>query len=457
MRLLPRSLFGRMFALSLLATLAALVVAGVAIGGVLERFVTGGIDARLGDRLIALESVVRSDGTVDRARLSRLAARLPAGEPWRIETAAQALGGGGEIGSIASGPQRPPPPPGAPPSIRPPSPPGPAGPPSLDNSSAPFEGVLRDGTRVHGLVATVATARNEVRIAAAVPRARIDQPVRAALAPLSASLAILGLALGGAALLQLRIGLRPLTTLRAAVEAIRCGGVTRVPDDMPAELAPLARELNALAAENAAALGNARAAAANLAHALKTPVATLALHVGDDPIARAQLDRIGATLRHHLGRARAGAVDRRAVTTIAPSLADIVTAVSALHGGCVRIVCEGAEGLMAAVDPHDFDEIAGNLIDNAARHAAATVAITAFAAGRSLALAVADDGAGIPLADRDRATAPGIRLDERTEGHGFGLSIARELAELYGGALTLDVADAGGLLATVTLPLARPA
>ena len=56
MKLLPTSLFGRMLVLSLLASLAALVIAGVAISRVLERFVTTSIDARLSDRLVALES-----------------------------------------------------------------------------------------------------------------------------------------------------------------------------------------------------------------------------------------------------------------------------------------------------------------------------------------------------------------------------------------------------------------
>jgi hypothetical protein len=99
-------------------------------------------------------------------------------------------------------------------------------------------------------------------VLAAVPRAEIDRPVMGALAPLTASLAILGLSLGGAALVQLRVGLRPLTTLRGTVEAIRHGRAASVPEDLPQELAPLARELNALAAETAAALAGARASAA---------------------------------------------------------------------------------------------------------------------------------------------------------------------------------------------------
>ena len=53
-----------------------------------------------------------------------------------------------------------------------------------------------------------------------------------------------------------------------------------------------------------------------------------------------------------------------------------------------------------------------------------------------------------------RRSAPGRRLDERGTGHGFGLSIARELVELSGGSLLLDSPVGGGLAVIVTLPLA---
>ena len=49
---------------------------------------------------------------------------------------------------------------------------------------------------------------------------------------------------------------------------------------------------------------------------------------------------------------------------------------------------------------------------------------------------------------------PGRRLDEAMPGHGFGLSITRELAELYGGSLVLRSGPPGGLTATLTLPIA---
>lgn len=434
MRLVPRSLFGRLFASSLLATLAALVLAGVAIGGVMQRFVTAGIDGRLSDRVAALQSAVRADGTLDRTQLEQVSARIEGDAPWRIDPPS-----GATIGTAALRIE-----------VERPRPPFPPGPLDRPRGGEPFEG-WRGDERVHGLSAVVDTDAGPVRVSAAVPRREIDRPVLAALAPLAASLAILGLALGGAALVQLRLGLRPLRDLQAAVEAIRRGERAPVPERLPDELAPLAQELDALATETASALAGARQSAANLAHALKTPVATLALHLRDDPAATAQLARIDAVLRHHLGRARAAAADRRAATLLAPALTDLAAAIGEIHQRRVPITVDVPPGLAAAIGAQDLDELAGNLIDNAARHARSRVTVTAAAEGRMIRLTVADDGPGIPAADRARAATPGSRLDERGDGHGFGIGIAREIAELHGGTLTLGDAPAGGLLAAVTL------
>lgn len=434
MRLLPRSLFGRLFASSLIATLAALVVAGVAIGGVMQRFVTAGIDGRLSDRLLALESAVRVDGTLDRVQLARVTAPLEHDAPWRIDLPGGAAVGAGDLRIDVDHP--------APPPLHLPF--GPR------RGGEPFEG-RRGGERVHGLTATVESDAGPARVSVAVPRREIDRPVLAALIPLAASLAILGLALGGAALVQLRLGLRPLRDLQKTVEAIRRGERTPVPERLPDELAPLARELDALAGETAAALAGARRSAANLAHALKTPVATLALHLKDDAVAQAQLARVDATLRHHLGRARAAAADRRAETVLKPALTDLAAAIGEIHRRRVGIVVDVPTGLSAAIGAQDLDELAGNLIDNAARHARTAVSVTAAAEGRLIRLTVADDGPGIPPADRARAASPGARLDERGDGHGFGLGIAREIVELHGGALELGDAPGGGLLAAATL------
>ncbi|WP_235512069.1 MULTISPECIES: sensor histidine kinase [unclassified Sphingomonas] len=443
-RSIPRSIHGRMLALSVATTLVALPVAGFAIGGVLDHFVTRNIDARLGDRLRLLRAVVREDGTIDRALLDRsgLATAIGADAVWRIDTPGGTVGVGLPI--LDAVPARGPP-------GRPERGPPPGWGPGF---GAPFDLTLPDATRVHGLMLDL--PGDGGRVAVAVPRRQIDQPLRGAMLPLLLTLAIVAVVLAVATLVQLRLGLRPLRALRDRVAAVRGGAAADVPEDQPDELRPLAIELNALVRDNAAALATARASAANLAHALKTPVATLAIELGNDARA-SQVARIDATIRHHLARARGGTVDRRAATALQPAVEGLVAVVAALHRDRGLTIGTDVPALSVAVDAADLDELVGNLIDNAARHARSRVRLSAAVERGMAVLTVSDDGPGIAAADRVRATDPGVRLDERGDGHGFGLAIVRDLAALYGGGLTLGEADGGGLVATVTLPLSREA
>lgn len=434
MTLIPRSIHGRMLGLSLLATLVALLVAGAAIAGVLQRFVTQGLDQRLDAELSLLAGAVDGDGRIDRTRLTRLRGLLDAGPGWQWQIS-------GPVQTVSSAEF---------PALRTP---GPAPRDALrregEERPQPLEG--RDG--VHARQISIATDAGPVVLTAAAPRDVVARPIQAAVAPLLATLGILGILLGIATLVQVRIGLRPLRALRDGVAAMRRGAAS-VSEAQPDELRPLAIELNALARDNAAALTTARASAANLAHALKTPVATLALTVRDDPAQAAQLARIDATIRHHLARARNIAGGHASRTALAPAIADLVSTIRRLRmeRGVVIDAAIDPE-LHVAVDAADLDEMAGNLIDNAAQHARTTVRVAARVDQGMIRLSVIDDGPGIALADRQRATAAGVRLDEREDGHGFGLAIARELAALYGGVLVLDDAAGGGLSASVTMPI----
>jgi len=434
MRLIPRSIHGRMLGLSLLATLVALAVAGAAIAGVLQRFVTQGLDQRLDAELSLLASAVDGDGRIDRVRLTQFRGLLDAGPGWQWQIS-------GPAQTVRSAEF---------PTLRTP---GPAPRDALrgegEERPQPLEG--RDG--VHARQISIATDAGPVVLTAAAPRDVVARPIQAAVVPLLATLGILGILLGVATLVQVRIGLRPLRALRDGVAAMR-RGAAGVSEAQPDELRPLAIELNALARDNAAALATARASAANLAHALKTPVATLALTLRDDPAQAAQLARIDATIRHHLARARNIAGGHASSTALAPAIADLVSTIRRLRmerGVVIDAAIDPA--LHVAVDAADLDELAGNLIDNAARHARTTVHVAARVDQGMIRLSVVDDGPGIALADRQRATDAGVRLDEREDGHGFGLAIARELAALYGGALVLDDAAGGGLSASVTMPI----
>ncbi|WP_457348747.1 ATP-binding protein [Sphingomonas sp. UYP23] len=471
MTLLPRSLYGRLLVTALVATLAALAFAAVTIGAVLDRFVMHGLDERLDAQIAVLEQAVRPDGTIDRARLVLAApyADAAGGWGWRIDAPGRTITSPAapELDATRVPPLPSLPTPATRPASRlgPPPPDGPhdrnLGPPDRGDRAQALDWRGVDGMR-HARSLTLATPAGTVRITASAPRAIVDRPLRAAMAPLLGALLLLGIALATATLVQLRIGLRPLKTMRTGLAAIRAGTARTLPEDQPTELAPLAHEINALLAENAAALANARGHVANLAHGLKTPLATLALalpaHDPDGTLA-AQVARIDQAVRHHLGRARAATPGSglRFATPLAPVVADLTTALSRIHAERgVTASATIAPALSVAVDRQDLDELIGNLLDNAWRFAATRIAVTAAPAPdpRFLRLSIADDGPGIAPEARTAALAAGQRLDERGDGHGFGLSIAYELATLYGGTLVLKAASLGGLDAIVTLPAA---
>jgi signal transduction histidine kinase len=67
---------------------------------------------------------------------------------------------------------------------------------------------------------------------------------------------------------------------------------------------------------------------------------------------------------------------------------------------------------------------------------------------------VDDDGPGIAASMREAVLQRGVRADEKAPGSGLGLAIVRDLAEVYGGSITLDGSRAGGVHARLRLPAA---
>jgi signal transduction histidine kinase len=83
------------------------------------------------------------------------------------------------------------------------------------------------------------------------------------------------------------------------------------------------------------------------------------------------------------------------------------------------------------------------------------VSIAAEAGENRVILIIEDDGPGLTNDQAIDAMRPGQRIDETTPGYGFGLPIARELAELHGGTLSLEKSKLGGLKVAIDLPRAR--
>jgi signal transduction histidine kinase len=98
----------------------------------------------------------------------------------------------------------------------------------------------------------------------------------------------------------------------------------------------------------------------------------------------------------------------------------------------------------------------GNLLDNAARHAASRVSVSLEQTAAEALIRVHDDGEGVRAADRERIFDRFVRVDAGPGGAGLGLPIARRIAEAHGGRLVLE--DNGpGACFTVTLPFSDAA
>lgn len=108
-------------------------------------------------------------------------------------------------------------------------------------------------------------------------------------------------------------------------------------------------------------------------------------------------------------------------------------------------------------DRHQLAQVLRNLVDNAVRFADTEVGLSLYRSGADAVLEVADDGPGIPTADRDRVFDRFVRLDDSRErahgGSGLGLAIVREIVHAHGGSVTVaDSTPGTRLVCTIPLP-----
>jgi signal transduction histidine kinase len=279
---------------------------------------------------------------------------------------------------------------------------------------------------------------------------------------LTFALFVLFVGVVGAVLVQVRFGLEPLRRMGRALGGIRAGRAARLEGDFPAEIQPLATELNALLDHNEALVERARTHVGNLAHGLKTPLSVLTNEArrSRGPLADLVTRQVALMRRqvdHHLARARAIATG-----TILGARTDVLPVLEDLRRTLGRIYADKALVIELDCPPElafrgarqDLEEVLGNLLDNACKWGRARVSVHVEPAGDELQVAIEDDGQGLPPARRAEVLERGRRLDEQVPGTGLGLAIAADLAQLYRGRLLLEAATLGGLRALLTLPAA---
>jgi two-component system sensor histidine kinase BaeS len=266
----------------------------------------------------------------------------------------------------------------------------------------------------------------------------------------------------------------PLREMTAAASRMARGDyTTRVTATSGDEVGELARAFNRMAEDLEAVDRQRRELIASVSHELRTPLAALCAVLenivdgvgGPDPVALRtaleQAERLSALVSDLLDLAR---VDAGAVTlaTSRVHLRDLlersVAEVRTIGRDVTYDVRVDPGDLRVDADPQRLHQLVANLLDNASRHSPAggTVVVTAAAGQDGWRLEVADEGPGIPAADRDRVFERFGTLDEGG-GTGLGLAIARWVTDLHRGAIRFLDPDPGrtGARVRVDLPYER--
>lgn len=318
---------------------------------------------------------------------------------------------------------------------------------------------------VHSQILTLGDGPSAMQFMAqaAFPRKELDDTVAAFHGSLRQMLLATASVLAAGALLQGAIGLRPLRRLRDRAALVRSGRERNFGTEGPREVQPLVGEINLLLAERETAIERARARASDLAHGLKTPLTVLSslaerLPNEDRTLALQQVELIRQRADRQLQAARMG-VEQMATTSVMSlggKLVNVLRPVTGERGIAWDVDID--PDLAIDVDAADLAECLGNLLDNAAKWARSRIRLSAQAEGRTIMVAIEDDGPGIADSDRalllKRGTQFLPQVDGPTVGTGLGLAISADIAKAYGADLRLDRSALGGLRAAIAFPAA---
>ncbi|MER5999649.1 HAMP domain-containing sensor histidine kinase [Nonomuraea angiospora] len=250
--------------------------------------------------------------------------------------------------------------------------------------------------------------------------------------------------------------LRPVATLRAELDAVHAGDLSRRVTQPPGqdEVSQLARSVNGTLARLERSAQQQRQFASDASHELRTPIAGLRaqlesaqLYPDDTDVealvdsALRDTDRLEAIITDLLLLARIGS--RVDVVKERVDLAELVCQELSVRCDKVPVHVELTEGVVVEGVRLQLARVLTNLLDNAQRHAEHTVQVEVRREGEHTALlAVENDGVEIAEEDRERIFQRFTRLDAARSrdagGTGLGLAIARDVVVAHGGQITVE-------------------
>jgi two-component system sensor histidine kinase PhoQ len=257
----------------------------------------------------------------------------------------------------------------------------------------------------------------------------------------------------------LRWGLSPLRRVADELNRLEVGKQQQIAGRYPSEVQRLTDSLNAVLSQERTQRQRYRDALADLAHSLKTPLATIRGALRDSDFSGStsieqQIDRMDRIIGYQLQRAAASGRTRMTTpVALRPAVEKLLAALDKVHfGKSVLTSVDIALDLHFRGDETDLTEILGNVLDNAFKWCRHSVRISAAIDGGELRVCVEDDGSGIDDVDSARVLLRGARADETVPGHGIGLAVVRDIVETYGGRIAIARSSLGGALIELRLP-----
>lgn len=256
--------------------------------------------------------------------------------------------------------------------------------------------------------------------------------------------------------------LSPLRSLSQELKQLEKGEIQKLTDEVPLEVNPLVTEVNRLLDLMTQRLQRSRSALGNLAHELKRPLNLLTQLTTDPDVELSpklhrelteytgQLTKI---IDHELKRARlvgeSHASKRFDAKEEVPVLVKLLKQIH--QSKALSFETNLPSESIKYIDRDDLLELLGNLLDNACKWAMSKVSLS-IRVDNGICIVIEDDGEGIDEKDLPELTRRGGRVDESRPGHGLGLSIVREIVEIYHGKLSLSRStQLGGLRVSVKL------
>ena len=259
----------------------------------------------------------------------------------------------------------------------------------------------------------------------------------------------------------LRRSLMPVTSIHTELKKLEQGKLERLNTDSPAELRPLIMEVNHLLAVTGDRLRRSRDALSDLAHAIKKPLTVIQQQTHKNDTAGAskdtilkQTDEIFQLTDRILKRARlAGHSHGGTLFSFTEDLPALIKTLEMMYPDkTVHLATDIPAGINCPVDRQDMLELLGNLLDNAYKWAKHNIILSVSKIENNFQICIEDDGPGANPDKFSELSQRGVRLDEQTAGHGFGLAIVADMVNDYDGSISFQRSDKlGGFRADITL------